>query len=358
MTRAIDQFVAGFTNGDAISNEAIAIRRIFRSWGFESEIFCESKRILPELRKEARDLNDYRTLRAADAAALLHLSIGSAANDFFATLKCPRAILYHNITPPHYFAAINRQTHNELSRGLDQVKMLRDAASVNMADSRFNAAEIEKLGYRDVKVLPLILDIEKLRGEPDRRTVAKYADGKTNVIFVGRCAPNKKIEDVITAFHHFQRSVEPASRLIHVGSFAGTERYYYLLKARLKELGLNDVVFAGALPQPQLNAVYKTAHIFLCMSEHEGFCIPLIESMINDVPIMAYSAAAVPDTLDGSGILFSEKKHDLIAEMMGRVAHDSAFRAAVIEGQRERLARHLARNLESELRQHLAPLLA
>jgi glycosyltransferase involved in cell wall biosynthesis len=354
---AIDQFVAGFANGDAISNEAVVLRQIFRSWGRESEIFCESKRILPELRKDSRDLGDYIACRKPDDIVLLHLSIGSAANELFASLPCRKAILYHNVTPPHYFDMINKRTSYDLAKGIAQVKQLADTAKVNMADSVFNAAELTDAGYKNVQVLPLIIDFEKLRSAPDQKALRKFDDGKTNVIFVGRCAPNKKLEDVLMAFFHFQKSVEPDSRFIHVGSSAGTERYLYLLLARAKELGIANFSFSGALPQSQLNAIYQSADIFLSMSEHEGFCIPILESMMRDVPVMAYSSSAIPETMDGAGILFGEKRYDMIAELMGRVVSDSAFNSALIAGQRERMKRFIDRDLVSELGNHLAPLL-
>jgi L-malate glycosyltransferase len=354
---AIDQFVAGFANGDAISNEAVVMRGIFRSWGVASDIFCETKRILPELRKEAKDIADYKSLRKSDDILLLHLSIGSPANDLFASLSRRKAILYHNMTPSHYFTAVNRRTSYELVKGREQAKQLAGSAQVNMADSKFNAGELTSLGYKDIKVLPLVLDLDRLRGAPDTKTLAKYNDGKKNVLFVGRCVPNKRIEDSLMAFFHFQNSVAPDSRFIHVGSFAGTERYYYLLRARAKELGLSNVCFAGSVPQAQLNAFYKCSHIFLSMSEHEGFCIPIIESMLHDLPVMAYSAAAVPETMDGAGILFSEKRYELIAELMGRVVTDAQFKSAIISSQRDRIARYTKRDLASELRQHLSPLL-
>lgn len=354
---AIHQFVAGFARGDAISNEAVVLRRIFRSWGFESGIFCEAKRILPELRHEAFDLADYPANERKDDIVLLHLSVGSPANEVFAGLSCGKAVLYHNVTPPACFARVNRQVARALDAGIRQVKALAGAADVTMADSLFNAGELERVGYRDVRVLPIVLDMNQLRQKPDRKTLRRFSDGLANVLFVGRCAPNKRIEDLLNAFWFFQNTVETGSRLIVVGSPAGAERYYHVLRVLERDLGLRNVHFTGSIPQAWVNACYACADVFLCMSEHEGFCIPLIESMVNDVPVMAYAAGAVPETLDGAGILFSEKRFDMIAEMMGRVIADNAFRRAVIERQRERLARYTSRNLEAELRQCLAPLL-
>lgn len=355
--QAIHQFVAGFSNGDAISNEALVMQRIFRSWGCKSDIFSESKRILPELRKHTRDVTEYVPVCKSSDVVLLHLSIGSCVNDIFSSLPCQKAILYHNVTPSHYFNLVNKKTAHNLAMGQNQKKALVNTAAINMADSKFNANELTELGYKDVKVLPLILDLNKLCSIPDRKILRKFDDNRINILSVGRCAPNKRIEDALKAFFYFHKFIEPDSRFIHVGSFAGTERYYYLLITQTREIGINSVYFAGSVPQSQLNAFYKCADIFLCMSEHEGFCIPIIESMVHDLPVMAYAAAAVPETMDGAGILFHDKQFEMIAEMMGRLTRDAAFKSAVIMGQQERLARYTQRDLASELRQDLAPLL-
>ena len=354
---AIHQFVAGFSGGDAISNEALVMRDTFRSWGHASEIYSESKRILPQLRKEAVDITAAATTIDPDDVVLLHLSIGSVVNDVFNTLTCRKAILYHNVTPSHYFDLVNKATAYDLARGREQVKALAGAAPVVMADSLFNARELEGLGYKDVAVLPLVLDLDRLKESPNRRAVRRFDDGLKNILFVGRCAPNKRIDDLVQAFHMYHRYVEPASRLIHVGSFAGVERYYYLVLAQARELGLENIYFAGSVPQDQLNAYYEMADLFLCMSEHEGFGIPIIESMVHDVPVLAFAAGAVPETLDGAGVLVHEKRYEHIAEMMGQLTTPTPLRQAVIAGQRERLARYRSRDLAAELRACLAPLL-
>jgi glycosyltransferase involved in cell wall biosynthesis len=356
--RAIHQFVAGFNNGDAISNEARILRGIFRTWGFASEIFCESRRVLPDLRGEVQDVSACAVQVRPDDIVLLHLSIGSAVNDVFASLSCLKAILYHNITPSHFFRTVNQQTAYTLERGREQTRRLAGAAALNMADSGFNAAELSALGYRDVRVLPLVLDLDLLLAKPDAATCSRFRDDKTNALFVGRCVPNKRIEDALRAFHCFQTTVEPNSRFIHVGSYAGTERYYYFLQTLAKELGLRDCFFAGPVTQPQMNAFYGMADVFLCMSEHEGFCIPLLEAMVHGVPVLAYDAGAVAETMDGAGVLVREKIHPQIAEMMGRLARKTPLRDAITRGQTQRLARYRNRNLEQELRGHLAPLLA
>lgn len=355
--KALHQLVAGFAKGDAISNEALVLRQIFRGWGLESDIFCETKRILPELRRDACDLATLPAALQPGDGALLHLSIGSTANEVFRQLACRKALLYHNVTPPDYFRGIQEQIAHQLALGRDQVRALAGVAEVNLADSAFNAAELETFGYDYTGVFPLFLDFERLRATPDRAVLAKYDDGLINILFVGRGAPNKCPADVLAAFYYFQNFVEPNSRLILAGSFAGLEFYQGLLLARTHELQLANVELTGNIPQAQLNACYRSADVFLSMSEHEGFGIPLIEAMVHEVPILAYAAGAVPETLAGAGVLFKEKRFDLVAEMLGRLVRDEGLRDAVLTKQRERLDLYENRDLETELRSHLTPLL-
>lgn len=354
----IHQFVAGFALGDAISNQAIAMQDVFRSWGHDSVVFTEPGRISRELRSRSGNMSQYAASAAQDDIVILHLSIGSRVNTVFADLPCRKAIQYHNVTPAHYFDMVNKRTAAVLAEGRKQVAHLAGVAEVNMAVSRFNADELAKLGYKNVRVLPLILDHNRLKGSSDPVILKTFDDGKTNILFVGRCAPNKRIQDLLDFFHHFHRHVDPNSRLIHVGSAAGALPYYATLLARARHLGIKPAVhFTGMVGQAQLNAFYECADAFVCMSEHEGFCIPVFEAMTHDVPVLAYAAAAVPETMAGAGILFREKDHAAIAELTGKVVQDHGFRAALIRGQRERLARHTERDLGAELKEHLEPLL-
>ena len=197
---AIHQLVAGYSRGDAISNEAREMRAVFRSWGWSSEIYCEHRRILPELRSDARDIASLRSVCGQADIVFLHLSIGSCANDVFATLPGRKALLYHNITPPEYFALVQPATAAELSRGRTQAAALAGVARVNLADSAYNAGELAAWGYPPADVLPLMLDFNSLGGRADRAMLKQFADGKRNILFVGHCAPNKKLEDVIAAF--------------------------------------------------------------------------------------------------------------------------------------------------------------
>lgn len=359
MLPAIHQLVAGFRQGDAISNQALLFRRVFRDWGHAAAIACPLARVSPQARAEVRDLAALVPTLAARDIVLLHLSIGSPVNAAFARLPCRKAILYHNITPSSYFRLFNPAIAAELEAGRAQAAALAGSAEVNLAVSAFNAAELRDWGYAAVGVLPLAIDLESLDvRHADPLLSRRLDDGCPNVLFVGRCVPNKKIEELLTVMHYVQRHVEPAARFVHVGSFAGAEAYYSLLLARVQSLGLRDVRFLGSVTQAELNACYRRAAIFLCLSEHEGFGAPLIEAMLHDVPVIAAAHAAIPETLDGAGVLLRSSDPRLAAEMVGRLLHDAPLRQAVIARQRRRLAACRARDLSSDLRHALAPLLA
>jgi glycosyltransferase involved in cell wall biosynthesis len=357
MVQALHQFVGGFAGTDAVSNQARAMRTIFRSWGLKSEIFCEARRIQPQLRSDIRDISQWNADSPPGDMVFLHLSTGSIVNDVFSRLQCRKVIMYHNITPARFFEPVQKQIAQCLAMGRRQAGALAGKCDIALAQSKFNADEMSAMGFKDVRVVPLILDVEALRVAPDRKILKKYRDGKTNVLFVGRGAPNKKLEDLIIAFAVFQKTVCPSSRLIIAGSIAGLEPYHFILRALARDLAVKNVEFTGSVSQSDLSALYQCSQLFLCMSEHEGFCIPLLESMYHNLPILAYAAAAVPETLAGAGILFREKKFEQVAEMMGRIATDQAFRSAVIARQSRRIREFLALDPASEMKKQLAPLI-
>ncbi len=354
--RAIHQFIAGFTAVDAISNEARLLREIFRNWGSESHIYCERRHVSQEYRADLRDVTEVKSI-GADDIVLLHLSSGTPLNDLFIQLPCRKALLYHNITPPEYFHGIQDQIALSLEKGREQMAKLASHVNVAMADSAFNAAELEAAGFEDVRVLPLILNMDDQLARPDRPLLRQWRDGMINILFVGRGVPNKRLEDILQAFYYFQRYVCPESRLIHAGSFIGVEAYQAMILSIARRLKMSRLEMTGPISQRELTSCYQAADLFLCMSEHEGFCIPLLEAMQCNVPVMAYDAAAVPETMNGAGVLFRKKEFELIAEMMGCLSAPGPLREAVLRGQQARLKRFKARNPERELRENLAVLL-
>lgn len=359
MPQAIHQFVAGFATGDAISNSARMMRDVFLSWGKASWIFCDKKNVVADKKSAIRDLRDANAVIKPSDIAILHLSIGHPVNSLFASLHCRKVIVYHNITPSRYFQLISPPVAAVLESGRDDLKKLNSCADLNLAVSAYNAAEMTEAGYRDVGVLPLPIDVNSLtHGGCDPHTIERYRDGAFNILFVGRFVPNKKLEDLVKVLYYLN-GIEPNVRLIHVGSTSGpSEAYFNLVKAAAMTLGLQNVSFQSSVPQGMLNAFYSCASAFLCMSEHEGFCAPLVEAMINHVPVFAMATSAIPETLGGAGVLFQPPAdYMLIAETIAEVLHNDALRSAIVARQDARVEAMRNRDLAAELRSVLSPLI-
>jgi glycosyltransferase involved in cell wall biosynthesis len=348
----LHQLVAGFRRGDAISNEALLIRDLCAAHGLASDIRCPRQSAFSDDRALTRDVESLPGEIRPDDVALLHLSIGSRCNRIFPSLPCRKVILYHNVTPPRFFERLNPATAQILADGLAQVAELKDAADSVWADSAFNAGELRAMGYRDPKVFPLLVDESFGTGTVHaglRRTLSDPP--LANLLFVGRLAPNKRHDILLQVFSAFQRYVNPASRLVVAGGSGGAEAYKALLLGSVYTLVAKNVLFTDFVDDPKLRACYATASAFVCTSDHEGFCAPLLEAMAWHVPVFARAAGAVPETLDGAGVLFApDAPPETMAETIGRVLGDPALRAEVVRKQDERLARFRSRDAWAELR--------
>ena len=333
----VHQWLPGFMCGDAISNYAIALQKIIKSWGYSSEIFCPSKHISFAIRNLSIEWEKYKSYSDPKNIIIYHFSIGSDLSRAFRTIQDKKIIIYHNITPDKYFRSINAEKALVLHQGREELKQLHDAASLALADSEYNRMELEEWGYKNTGVVYPLINFNALSVKPKRSIMNRYKDDWTNILFVGRIAPNKKIENIIKVYYYYKNTVNPKSRLFIVGSWTGMEKYWDYLRALCLELDLGTVMFSGHVEQSELVAYYKLSDLFLCMSEHEGFGIPLVESMYFGIPIIAYDAAAVKYTLGDSGILVKNKDYPKIAELMEIVLKRNNLYKKVIEGQKKRL---------------------
>ena len=247
-------------------------------------------------------------------------------------------MIYHNITPPEFFRPYSPAATALTEYGYKGVEYLKDKIDYCLAVSSYNRSDLLRMGYTcPIDIRPILIRFEDYKQTPDEETIRKYSDGKKNLIFVGRIAPNKKQEDVIRAFYHYKKR-NPESRLILVGSYSGMENYYNRLVKYAAALGLKeDVVFTGHIKFSAILAFYRIADVFVCMSAHEGFCVPLAEAMFFDVPIVALDTSAISDTLGGSGFLVDDNDPVFVSRVIDRVLNDEALRNELISGQRRRL---------------------
>jgi glycosyltransferase involved in cell wall biosynthesis len=343
----VHQVLATLGYGDAIGHEVLGIQRVLKEAGYESEIFVETAdRRLEHL------TTDYREMVGAIAPAdvlIHHFSIGSRASRTAYALPGRMALVYHNITPPEYFLGVHKDLVKLCFRGRRELTAYIPRCELALGDSEYNRQELEHLGFPRTGVLPVVPDFTHLDLPPNTMTADRFDDGWTNVMFVGRVIPNKKFEDVIRAFHVYRTKYNPRSRLLLVGSYSGFERYLAMLNGLTARLGTPDVQFLGHVSNEELTALYDVADLFLCASEHEGFCVPLIESFYKQVPVMAYAATAVPATMDGGGVLYETKDPFEVARLMSAILDDGDVEDAIVASQDAALARLLGKDFGGTL---------
>lgn len=262
-------------------------------------------------------------------------------------------MLYHNITPAQYFADTNPLLMELCSKGREELRLLKPLVKLALADSEFSRQELDLLGYQQTDVLPIIVDFSRYEVPSNPPLVSKYSDGVPNILFVGRVAPNKRIQDLISAVAFYQRCIDQRIRLFIVGSVDGMESYVSRLYALIDRLKLNNVFFVPHADTRDLVTYYRIATLFVTMSEHEGFCVPLIESMHFGIPIIAFNSSAIAETLGGAGVVLDEKDPATLAEAMRVLIEDKVFRNKIVAKQRERLTYFAPEAVAEKLRSHL-----
>ena len=357
-TRTVHQFHAGSATGDAITNAMLLTRSLLRGMGYHSEIFVDSRD--PALADDLLTLADLP--RHADYVLLVRHSMGYDALPRILGLPAPKVLLYHNITPPEHLTG--QHFHQDYARlGRRQLALLRPQVSAALADSEFNALELRALGFDPVQACPLLFDVAAMAARP---SVASRQDDLFTVLFVGRMTEAKGQADLIEAFARFRAAFDTPARLVLVGRHGGRrgsaeDRYYTSLLAAVRRHGIEKhVLFTGAIPDAERDAWYGAADLYVSLSQHEGFGVPLVEAMAHGVPVLAWPAGAVAETLGGAADLLNDLTPSVVAARIAALARDPARRACLGERgrravERFALGRHVPRLVEAVVRAGAAP---
>ncbi len=333
----IFQLVPSLRRGDGVGNDVLAIHDFLKNTKkIKTRIFYES--CGGNFSKDdARSINELPVFRDSDII-ILHIAIYWEFNKKIKDLRGRKIFVYHNITPSEFFAPYNKFSTDACQMGIDQVKSMKDIPVYCLADSEFNKNDLISYGYTcPIDVLPIIIPFEDYDKNPDQDTLERLADGMTNILFVGRICPNKKQEDIIRAFSYYKKYYNPNSRLILLGGYDDNDLYYRSLVKYIDELKVENVEFTRHVSFNSVIATLKSADVFVCLSEHEGFCIPLLEAMHFEIPIVAYDSTAVTLTMGKGGLLLKEKDPLTVAGAIDSLVKDEGLRTEIKEAQREHL---------------------
>lgn len=334
----VNQWVPAAHKGDAIGDSSRKMRDMLRALGHQSEIYALT--IDDVLKGDVLPFSD-ASAHGGDIT-IFHYALPSPMTEAFARLPQGRVLQYHNVTPASYFAPFDPALFRLASLARAELGSLVGRVDLALGVSEFNRAELEGMGFAPTGVLPLSVDLARITRPASRPALEKVltSNNAINFLFVGRIAPNKKIEDHLKLAEQYKRYIDEYYRFIFVGKYDAVPAYYSSIRAMMAQfrLPVDRFIFTGPVPDEELAVYYRHAAVYISLSEHEGFCAPLLEAMAADVPVLAYAAAAVPETLGGAGVQFAPKDMELAAELLGMLAFDDQLRARVIARQRERLS--------------------
>jgi glycosyltransferase involved in cell wall biosynthesis len=338
----VHQILSGAGPRDAITMEARAFRERFRAWGWGGSDVAA--RIAPGLGEEFSELT---SLDAAPSdLLLLHHSASTPGLSELLARPNRKLLLYHNVTPALWLWDDAPVVAAHCALGREQLAEVVTASHVAAADSAFNAAELAALGARQTQVIPLLIDVDRLGPSLPARPIPSSAP---TVLFVGRLSPHKRQDRLIEAFALYRRVRAPGARLILVGEPL-TDAYAESLRVLAARLAPGAVRVESGLSATELGDRYRAADVFVCLSEHEGFCIPLLEAMHFGLPVIARSTGAVPEVAGDAALLVTEDEPAFVSELIHLAVTDSELRAELGRRGRARLAHYAPERVTRRLR--------
>ena len=335
----IDQVIPTLASRDAIGGHVMQLRDLLRSRGYASDVYYGNAS--PDRLDDGFPVTRIGDPSSSGRVLLYQLSIGSGVADIFRDRPERKFVNYHNITPADLLEAWIPQVGEEVRWGRAQLRELASVTEFTIADSAYNETELRAAGYRSTTTVPLLIDPEDFTGSPDpalsARLEGQRRTGGGDLLFVGKVSPHKGQHDLVKALAAYRRLYDPEARL-HIVGGAISEEYQRAVERFADELELSDAVeFAGSVTHEELIAYYEHCDVFLCLSNHEGFCVPLLESMYHRLPIVSYQFTAVPETVGGAGLILPDKEPARVAAAIHRVVTDDRLRAELAAAAGERV---------------------
>lgn len=328
----VHQVVPTLSPGDAVGGHTLAVRDALRAAGLRSEIFSDD--VAPALQGQAQPLDALPAPGAAGMALLYQCSIGNGVVDRLLARPEPLIVDYHNLTPVAQLLRWAPDMAHLVGWGRGQLGDLAARSVLGIGDSAYNAEELAAAGFARTAVVPILLDVADLRHPHPPRT---DRPGR-RWLFVGRIVPNKAQHDVVLALAWYRAVHDPAAELHLVGRDAAPA-YTAALQELISDLELDSAVhLAGGVSDDALARHYAEADVFVCLSDHEGFCIPVLEAMANEVPVVAYASSALPETVGSGGLLLPSKDPALVAGAVHRLTTDLELQAAMVQRGTDRVA--------------------
>ena len=349
--KRIDQVIPTLASRDAIGGHVVQLRDLLRSEGYESDIFYGNAS--PDRLDYGLPVSRLSDRSSAGRVLLYQLSIGSGVADIFRARTERKFVDYHNITPADLLEAWVPAIGEEVRWGRAQLRDLAPVTEFAFADSYFNELELRQAGYPSTATVPLLLDLDSFAGSPDPTLSADLAEqkarGGSDLLFVGKVSPHKGQDDLIKALAAYRKLYDPDARL-HIVGGAISEDYQSAIQRFAEELDLDGAVnLAGSVTHEELIAYYAAADAFVCLSNHEGFCVPLLEAMYHRLPIVAYTNTAVPETIESAGLVLPNKEPARVAAAIDRVVRDGQLRATLAQAAAERVERFALPRVKKEL---------
>lgn len=320
---------------DGMGNDCRGFRDFFNGLGIENHIITRNNRS-----KDLSILNPNQGIDESDENIhILHYGGSGYPVEYFESRKGRKFLRFHNVTPAHFFLGGNPGVYLSMEKfflkTILELNSLAKSIELCISDSDYNSRTILEWCNLPCRTVPILRNykdpsIKKPRDSNTHRS----NNEEIHITYVSRFVPNKKIEDIIKLLHTLKRIHSPSYLHLVGNPVSGIDDYFLFLQGLIRELDLDDNVrFHRGVTEEEKYNILSSSDLFLCMSEHEGFGIPLVEAMESGIPVLAYDSSAIEETLKGGGILFREKNYAKIAELILIIKNDSGLRDRILFNQ-------------------------